>query len=64
MEGVINQIQRDVRSIVKQEEKTIQGIISRVERLERDTREELKTEEEREDIEAELGEIELYFVRL
>ena len=50
MEKSINQIQRDVRWIIKEESEIVQEIRKEAERLWTETKEEIKTEKERKDV--------------
>ena len=61
MERSINQILREVRRIVKEEENTVKEIREQAYKLEKETREELKRNEERAELDAQIRRMENYF---
>ena len=61
MERSINQILREVRRIVKEEENTVKEIREQAYKLEKETREELKGNEERAELDAQIRRMENYF---
>ena len=61
MERSINQILREVRRIVKEEENTVKEIREQAYKLEKETREELKWNEERAELDAQIRRMENYF---